>query len=41
MSDRVSIRELQHRGGQVIERVLAGEALTLTRSGTPVADASL
>jgi prevent-host-death family protein len=37
MSDTVSIRDLRNRGGKVIERVLAGESLTVTRSGTPVA----
>ncbi|HUP02147.1 MAG TPA: type II toxin-antitoxin system prevent-host-death family antitoxin [Gemmatimonadota bacterium] len=38
MSRNVSIRDLRNRGGEVIERVLAGESLTVTRSGTPVAE---
>lgn len=33
----VTIRELRNQGGQVIERVIAGEILTVTRDGTPVA----
>ena len=38
MSKEVSIRDLRNRGGKVIERVLAGESLTVTRAGTPVAE---
>ena len=34
----VSIRELRNHGGDVIERVLAGESLTVTRAGAPVAE---
>jgi prevent-host-death family protein len=34
----VSIRELRNRGGQVVDRVAAGERLTITRSGRPVAE---
>lgn len=34
----VSIRDLRNRGGKVLERVLAGESLTVTRAGTPVAE---
>lgn len=34
----VSIRDLRNQGGKVIERVLAGESLTVTRAGTPVAE---
>lgn len=37
MSD-VTIRELRNHGGDVIERVLAGECLTVTRAGKPVAE---
>lgn len=33
----VSIRELRNQGGEVIARVLAGEVITVTRSGAPVA----
>jgi len=36
MSD-VTIRELRNKGGEVIERVIAGEILTVTRDGTAVA----
>ena len=33
----VTIRELRNRGGEVVERVIAGEVLTVTRDGLPVA----
>lgn len=33
----VTIRDLRNHGGEVIDRVLAGESLTVTRSGRPVA----
>jgi antitoxin (DNA-binding transcriptional repressor) of toxin-antitoxin stability system len=34
----VTIRDLRNRGGDVIERVEAGEMLTVTRDGRPVAE---
>ena len=34
----VSIRDLRNRGGQVLERVAAGEYLTVTRDGEPIAE---
>ena len=34
----VTIRELRNHGGEVIERVEAGEQLTVTRAGRPVAE---
>jgi len=34
----VSIRELRNRGGEVVDRVAAGERLTVTRGGKPVAE---
>lgn len=34
----VTIRELRNRGGEVVDRVAAGERLTITRSGRPVAE---
>ncbi len=34
----VSVRELRNQGGSVIERVLQGEIITVTKSGTPVAE---
>lgn len=34
----VSIRELRNHGGEVIDRVAAGERLTVTRNGKPVAE---
>ncbi|MDA8399066.1 MAG: type II toxin-antitoxin system prevent-host-death family antitoxin [Actinomycetota bacterium] len=34
----VSIRELRNHGGDVVDRVAAGERLTLTRDGHPVAE---
>ncbi len=36
--EQVSIRELRHHGGDVVDRVAAGEALMVTRAGTPVAE---
>jgi prevent-host-death family protein len=34
---QVSIRELRNRGGEVVARVQAGEPLTVTHAGLPVA----
>ena len=34
----VTIRELRNQGGRVIDRVEAGEILTVTRDGRPVAE---
>ena len=34
----VTIRELRNHGGNVIDRVVRGETLTITRSGKPVAE---
>lgn len=34
----VTIRELRNHGGEVVDRVLAGERLVVTRSGKPVAE---
>jgi len=34
----VTIRELRNKGGQVVDRVAAGERLTVTRGGRPVAE---
>ncbi len=36
--DEVTIRELRNRGGEVMERVERGEALTVTRAGVPVGE---
>ncbi|MCY4199661.1 MAG: type II toxin-antitoxin system prevent-host-death family antitoxin [Gammaproteobacteria bacterium] len=36
--NEVSIRDLRNRGAAVIDRVLAGECLKVTRSGRPVAE---
>lgn len=33
-----SIRDLRNHGGEVIDRVAAGERITITRSGRPVAE---
>jgi prevent-host-death family protein len=33
----VSVRELRNHGGDVIDRVVRGEHLTVTRDGKPVA----
>jgi prevent-host-death family protein len=34
----VTIRDLRHRGGEVVDRVAAGEPVTITRGGRPVAE---
>ena len=34
----VSIRDLRRRGGEVVDRAARGEAITITRGGTPVAE---
>ena len=34
----VSIRDLRNKGGDVVDRVAAGEHLVITRSGRPVAE---
>jgi prevent-host-death family protein len=33
----VSIRDLRNHGGEVVDRAARGEAITITRAGTPVA----
>lgn len=33
----ISVRELRNYGGQILDRVEAGESVTVTRDGTPVA----
>jgi len=35
--NEVTVRELRNYGGQILTRVEAGEAMTVTRDGTPVA----
>ncbi len=35
--ESVSIRDLRNHGGDVIERVLGGQTLEVTRDGSPVA----
>ncbi|HIE92085.1 MAG TPA: type II toxin-antitoxin system prevent-host-death family antitoxin [Acidobacteria bacterium] len=34
----VTVRELRNHGGEVLDRVTNGEALTVTRDGRPVAE---
>jgi prevent-host-death family protein len=34
----VTIRELRYHGGEVLDRVCRGEALTVTRDGRPIAE---
>ena len=34
----VTIRDLRNHGGEVIDRVLTGESVVITRSGVPVAE---
>ncbi len=36
--EHVTIRDLRNQGGAVVDRVLAGEALVVTRDGAPVAE---
>ena len=36
----VTIRDLRNHGGEVIDRVVAGKHLTVTRDGRPVAEPS-
>lgn len=33
-----SIRDLRNHGGDIVDRVAAGESITVTRSGKPVAE---
>lgn len=33
-----TVRDLRNKGGEVLERVLAGERITVTRDGKPVAE---
>ncbi len=33
-----SVRDLRNQGGKLLDRVLAGEHITVTRDGTPVAE---
>lgn len=34
----VTVRELRNHGGEVLDRVVAGERITITKHGRPVAD---
>ncbi|MDR2188459.1 MAG: type II toxin-antitoxin system prevent-host-death family antitoxin [Azonexus sp.] len=34
----VTVRELRNQGGQILDRVIHGETLTVTKGGTPVAE---
>jgi prevent-host-death family protein len=34
----VAVRDLRNRGGEILERVAAGEAMTVTRDGHPIAE---
>ncbi|GAA4168343.1 type II toxin-antitoxin system prevent-host-death family antitoxin [Gryllotalpicola koreensis] len=36
----VSVRDLRNHGGHVLDRVVRGETLTVTKDGTPVAELS-
>lgn len=36
--NEVTVRDLRNHGGDVVERVLRGECLTVTRGGRPVAE---
>jgi prevent-host-death family protein len=35
---KVTIRELRNQGGEVVDRAAAGEQITITRDGRPVAE---
>lgn len=34
----VAVRDLRNHGGEILSRVAAGEALTVTRDGHPIAE---
>lgn len=34
----IAVRELRNHGGDILDRVAGGEALTVTRDGNPVAE---
>lgn len=34
----MTVRELRNHGGRVLDRIIAGESLTITRDGEPVAE---
>lgn len=34
----VAIRDLRNHGGEILDRVAAGEAMTVTRDGHPIAE---
>jgi prevent-host-death family protein len=34
----VAIRELRNHGGEILDRVAGGEAMTVTRDGHPIAE---
>jgi prevent-host-death family protein len=34
----VAVRDLRNHGGEILNRVAAGEALTVTRDGVPIAE---
>ena len=36
----MSIRELRNHGGEIVDRAAAGERITITRDGKPVAELS-
>lgn len=36
--DEVTVRDLRNHGGDVLDRVRRGEALTVTRDGRPIAE---
>ena len=36
--NEVSVRDLRNEGGSVLERVLQGELITITKAGHPVAE---
>jgi prevent-host-death family protein len=36
--NEVTVRELRNQGGRVLERVLRGESLTITRDGEAIAE---
>jgi prevent-host-death family protein len=38
--ETISVRELRNHGGEVLDRVVRGEHLTVTRDGTEVAELS-
>jgi len=38
MDEKVTVRDLRNQGGRILDRVMRGEVMTVTRSGRAVAE---